>query len=299
MASRLTLSIEAYHRDRAWFTNTALKHAAKWTKGGILWTPSHLRSYLDGCAPIETSPALEFGSAFHAVAEGKVLEEVCAIMPQVPDEKTGELKDMTRAMNAYKKEWRPAIDEKFGRDFPDMSRKESEKLRACWDSLRDSPAVRKLLEQKVVAREGTIRWEQGLQLQVRPDLELEDDGFDWKTSSNPHGFLWSAYDFGYHRSAALQKQGIYEASGKWKPFYHVVVGNVEPFDIVVHELPERDLDLGMRENLRLMSQVRDWMESGMWESEWEYKIVRKGLPAWAHTRSEEAAIDDEFGGSDE
>lgn len=290
MAERLTLHIAEYHgpASRRWLTSTALRHAARFTRDGILWTPSAMKAYLDGCAPLVESPALEFGSAFHALVEGQTIDEIASIMPA----------GMKRSTNEYKKEWRLAVEEKYGPDRVDLSWNESEDLRSCHNALKDSPIVRELLEDPSVAVEGTIRWEMGLPVQVRPDLETLGPIIDWKTAADPHAFPYHIYKLGYHRSASLQRQGVYEASGEWKRFIHVVVGKKPPHDIVCYELPERDLDLGFRENLKLIAQVQAWMYADAWESHWERAIVKAGMPDYHHADSESAFIDEEFGGDE-
>lgn len=300
MADRITnLSIEQYHADRRYFTNTALKHAAQWTRDGIIWRPRLMKSYIDGCAPVERTPALEFGQAFHSVAEGKSLEEVVLIIPQ----------GITRAMNEYKKVWLPDMVTRVlaSGKFNDpeaalayvkrmeISWNDARDLRGCWDSLRDSPLVKEILAEEKVATEGTIRFDfGGLPFQVRPDLELANTIINWRTAEDPHAYLRNAYRLGYHRSTATERQGVYEVSRVWKRYLHIVIGKREPHDIRVYELPQCDIDLGLTETFQLVEAVRTWLYTEKWEADWETEITTDGIPHFHHQDSECSLIDEEF-----
>jgi exodeoxyribonuclease VIII len=168
-----------------------------------------------------------------------------------------------------------------------------------WDSVEgmkravlEHPVAEALLFQSSGRNEFACRWqdpETGIWLKSCFD-RLLDLGpiIDIKTARDPNPLEWAkdVANFGYYRQAALYRQGR-ATLGLGGYFLHVVVGNVEPFDVAVVEMEPDAFELGDRENAAILRQLQQCRESGCWESKWQQGVEKLKLPRWAYTKGDD------------
>jgi hypothetical protein len=115
--------------------------------------------------------------------------------------------------------------------------------------------------------EHSVFWEEdGLKLKCRPDAWRDDLLVDLKTtvSADPRDFGKTAYNFGYHQSAAHYQDGVRTVAGETLPFIFVLVEKAAPYLVSVVELDEVALDYGRQMNDRAKRVYRECVVSGNW-----------------------------------
>lgn len=122
-------------------------------------------------------------------------------------------------------------------------------------------------------------------VQVRPDWLNEEgcsltDGYpyilDLKTidklpCDEPDRLSWKIADFGYHRQAFLYPEVVanvlkFPADVPRPRFFFAFVEKQEPFDSVVVELSDTDIEIGQREVTDSLTKLRHCYETGVWKS---------------------------------
>lgn len=86
---------------------------------------------------------------------------------------------------------------------------------------------------------------------------------------------------GYHRQLAGYQQAIEQQSGKHLPVVLVAVRNDEPYDVAVYELTEQFLELGREANIRSLRQLKQCMETGVWQRPGHSDVILLEPPRWA------------------
>lgn len=157
-------------------------------------------------------------------------------------------------------------------------------------SVLGQPIVRLALEN--ARPQHSIRWvdpDTGVALKARFDL-LHNCGIaiDLKSSREPTPdvFPRQANEYGYHRQAALYREGRYHVFGipREEEFLHVVVGNADPYTCVVYQMDEDTLALGHSQNQEDLARLARCRQSGDWTNEWQRGRQTLRLPAYAFPR---------------
>ena len=139
--------------------------------------------------------------------------------------------------------------------------------------------------------ERVFHWEDeltGLPLKCRPD-KLLDSGLvvDLKTSSrdiSPDGFARTIEKMGYHRQAALYLDGL-DANGiAATNFAFIVVDTEFPHECAVHEIGERSIEAGRRQNRRTLDELARCRRENEWSGRWRGDLVRVDISEWALKR---------------
>lgn len=122
-------------------------------------------------------------------------------------------------------------------------------------------------------------------VQVRPDWWNEEgcsltDGYpyivdlksiDRLPCDEPHRLSWKVAEFGYHRQNYLYPEVVAQVL-KWpadvpRPrFFFAFVEKQEPFDSMIVELSETDVEVGAREVSDSLTKLRKCYETGIWRS---------------------------------
>lgn len=133
------------------------------------------------------------------------------------------------------------------------------------DAVMTHPVARELLTGH--RAEASVFWdENGLPLKCRPDAWQPSRLVDLKSTINadPREFGKTAYNFGYHQSAAHYIDGVKEATGEELPFTFVLVEKTAPYLVSVVELDWEAIELGRALNDRAKRIYRECKEADNW-----------------------------------
>lgn len=132
--------------------------------------------------------------------------------------------------------------------------------------------------------EASVFWAEfdGLMLKCRPDAWKPNALVDLKTTVNadPREFGKTAYNFGYHQSAAHYIDGVQLVTGERLPFRFVLVEKTAPYLVSVVELDEEAITAGRALNDRAKRIYQECLSTGNWPG---YPAAEPlSLPMWAH-----------------
>lgn len=149
------------------------------------------------------------------------------------------------------------------------------------DSVMNHPVARELFTGH--RPEASVFWEEnGLPLKCRPDAWQPTQLVDLKTTLNadPREFGKTAYNFGYHQSAAHYIDGVKVTTGEELPFRFVLVEKTEPYLVSVVQLDPEAIEMGRALNERAKRIYQECTESGNWPG---YPTAEPiSLPMWAN-----------------
>lgn len=157
---------------------------------------------------------------------------------------------------------------------------ESVKSHSIWKEFKDG-----LVEQ-------SIYWEGGVfntELKARPDIFNDRLIIDVKTTDSIKLFANSIYNYGYHRQAAMQIDGLKTVDGKKRLFAYFVVEKKAPYLTGCFTLDEVSLDQGRREYLDAAITYTECKHSDIWpdyqdQNDNKFRLI--SIPKWA-IKSEE------------
>jgi hypothetical protein len=146
-----------------------------------------------------------------------------------------------------------------------LLRKEVEQVKSMRDAVMAHPVARELFTGHKA--EQSVFWkEDGLTLKCRPDAWKPGLLVDLKTTvdANPATFGKTAYNFGYHQSAAHYIDGVKAATGEELPFLFVLVEKTAPYLVSVVELDWEAIDYGRQLNDRAKRIFRECVTTNNW-----------------------------------
>lgn len=226
-------------------------------------------------APPRKSESLDYGTLLHTWAElGE--EDFWPRVAAAPDS----LVTATGALSKKADDWLKGLDPTR---IP-ISPADRDKLRAQTTALLANPEVQRLLAARTDA-EFNVRWKwNGHDVRCRVDGATPDCFFDWKTTrdSNPMRTWWrSVLDFGYHLQSAMY-QSAQEAIGMPPSrMRFIVTSTVWPYENCVVVLPEPMVERGRLECLRLLEELRNRLDWGVWERFGSQEVCELTCPEWA------------------
>jgi len=227
-----------YHKDPA-LGSTSLKTLA--TR-----TPAH---YLYDRAHPKQSAAFDLGTVAHSlILEG---DESGVVVIDVADKRGAK--------------WTAYADKARYEGKIPLLTKEMAQVTAMRDSVMAHPLARDYFTGH--RAEESVFWEEGgLHLKCRPDAWQPGALVDLKTtvSADPREFGKTAYNFGYHQSAAHYQDGVRTVAGETLPFIFVLVEKTAPYLVSIVELDEVALDYGRQMNDRAKRVYRECVETGRW-----------------------------------
>lgn len=243
-----------YHRDEA-LGSTSLKTLA--TK-----TPAHYQ--YDKANP-KFSDAFTLGTAAHSlILEGDTSGIV-----------------IVEADNWLTKDAKAAKAEALAEGKQPLLTKEMAQVFMMRDSVMAHPLARAAFTGHKA--EQSVFWEEdGLKLKCRPDAWKPGLLVDLKTTVNadPREFGKTAYNFGYHQSAAHYQDGVEAMTGERLPFLFVLVEKTAPYLVSVVELDVEAVAAGHAMNSRAKAIYRTCTQTGVWygyESEDPVELPHWGL----------------------
>jgi hypothetical protein len=149
------------------------------------------------------------------------------------------------------------------------------------DAVMTHPAARELFTGH--RAEASVFWdENGLPLKCRPDAWQPTRLVDLKSTINadPREFGKTAYNFGYHQSAAHYIDGVQKVTGETLPFTFVLVEKTAPYLVSVVELDPEAIEMGRALNDRAKRIYQECKESGDWPGYHNTEPI--SLPMWAN-----------------
>jgi hypothetical protein len=120
----------------------------------------------------------------------------------------------------------------------------------------------------------------GTRLRSRPDFFNDRIVIDIKTTESIKNFPRSIMNYGYHRQAAMQIDGLKSIDGVERLFAYFVVEKRAPYLTACYTLDEMFLNQGRREYQDATLIYNECMQTGQWPGyETQFQLI--SLPAWA------------------
>lgn len=131
--------------------------------------------------------------------------------------------------------------------------------------------------------EHSIYWNGGVcktALRARPDVFTDELIIDIKTTESINAFAKSIAQYGYHRQAAMQVDGLKAIDGKERYFAYFVIEKKAPYLTACFALDDISLEQGRREYLDGAALYSDCLKNNNWPG-YEDKFQVISLPKWA------------------
>lgn len=130
--------------------------------------------------------------------------------------------------------------------------------------------------------EQSIYWDAGIyktRLRARPDFYTDSIIIDLKTTDSIPSFKKSIFQYGYHRQAAMQIDGLKACDGKTRMFGLFVVEKKAPYLTACFTLDEECIEKGREEYLDAAAIYSECLKYNVWDGYKEtFSLVK--LPRW-------------------
>jgi hypothetical protein len=216
-----------YHQDTTRISKSGLDLINK--------SPLHYwHKYLNPDRPQDTTPALEFGSAFHlALTEPHVFADQFSVF------------EGDRRTNAGKQAYQELID--AGKQV--IKQADFDTIAAMCEAVRRYPRLVDALEHG--QHEQVHTWTDTstqAPCKLRLDTIHNNVVFDWKTTedASPAAFRYSVKKYRYHVQNAFYLHGLAENGIHINAFYFVAIEKSAPYGVGIYELPLEAINEGMR-----------------------------------------------------
>lgn len=222
-------------------------------------SPLHLIHYLT--KPKESTPAMAFGSAFHAyLLEPDKFNSLYAVAP-----------DVDRRTKEGKLEFDKFVYESDGKTV--LTNSDKTKIVNMADAVYANPIAAELMSQ-LTATEVNREWiSDGLKMPMRGIIDGIAPTFmlDIKTCTDatPKKFQDYAWNMSYHRQAAI----YLDSDHSFKNFYFIAIEKDAPYGVSVHPVSQRMIDKGREIYLDQLIEYKSWADNGCPVSGYEYNSV--------------------------
>jgi hypothetical protein len=228
-----------------------------------------------GEAPPKRSEALDYGSLLHTwaeIGEGQFWPSTRVAADS--------LVTATGAFSKKADEWIASLDPGL---IP-ISPADRDKLRAQTNRLLKDRDVRELIEARVDA-EFNCRWLwNGHKVRCRVDGATPYTFFDWKTTRDKcpqRTWFRSVIEYGYHLQSAMYESAMQAMGMERDRMRFIVTSTVWPHECFVCVLPERLIEIGRRECLRLLDELKQRLEFDCWDRLDSQGVCELYVPDWA------------------
>ena len=140
--------------------------------------------------------------------------------------------------------------------------------------------------------ENSVYWDAGIyntRLRARPDFYNENIIIDLKTTDSIAGFSKSVYNYGYHRQAAMQMDGLEAIDGKKRYFAFFVVEKKAPYLTACFTLDNEAIEQGRKEYLEGAATYSECLKYNVWPG-YDEKFQLISLPKWAIKKEDEEVV---------
>ena len=240
----------------------------------ILKSPAHYAArYIHG-EPEEPTPAMEFGTAFHAaVLEPYMFASDWAVQP-----------DVNRRTKAGKEKWEKFLSENEGKHL--LKHDDMTTIENMREAVLSHPAASRLLTGG--SPELSIYWNDrayNVLCKCRPDYLLADSmiAVDLKTcvDASYDGFSKACANFGYHIQAAFYMDGISSIfERQCKAFVFIAVEKKPPYAVAVYTLDRESVDYGRMEYREAIARYAECLRNNTWPG-YDSQVKEISLPRWA------------------
>jgi len=219
-------------------------------------SPLHLIHYLT--KPKESTPAMTFGSAFHAyLLEPDKFNSLYAVAP-----------DVDRRTKEGKLEFDKFVYESDGKTV--LSNSDKSKIVNMTEAVYANPIAAELMSQ-LTATEVNREWiSDGLKMPMRGIIDgiAPDFMLDIKTcmDANPYKFQRDAWNMNYHRQAAI----YLDSDHSILDFYFIAIEKDAPYGVSVHKVTNSMLDKGREIYLDQLIEYKAWADAGCPAAGYEY-----------------------------
>jgi hypothetical protein len=234
---------ETYYADKKYVTNSMLTTLDR--------SPKHLANYLKYGSG--TSPALEFGRAFHlAILEPEVFEQ--------------EVVGFNGARRGG--EWKEFKEEH--KDKLIMNLTEATTLKRMRDTIMSNSIARPLIEE--CQKEVAMIWKDkdtGIECKGKADGVGDYFMLDLKTTREPNfeSFKRSAYKYGYHRQSAYYLDGFNNGMKKdMQEFWFICIEKSSPHNLGIYQCSDEFLQQGREEYKVLLERYKEKFQGGIEDS---------------------------------
>ena len=223
--------------------------------------------------PSKQTPAMMIGSAVHtAVLEPHLLQAEYDVMPEGLDRRTKEGKATYAALEASGKTILSADDYKM--------------VTSVQRAVLADPLASGLLADAECEQSFFWRDHDGILRKCRTDAITANGEFvvDLKTTDDVSkaGFGRTIANYGYHISAAWYLDVLQGLYGNDAPqgFAFVAVQKTRPYDVAVHYLNDRQIQLGRMIYRKHLASLIECMASGVWPGAANGEFIEAELPVW-------------------
>lgn len=245
-------------------------------------SPKHfwIKHIADNCAPKIETDAMRFGRAVHmCLFEHQLFINNYIVKPDI-DKRT---KDGKLLFSEF-------IENSVGKII--ISVEEMAAIKSIRDSVLSKKTARILLNNGLAEHE--LYWvdtETEINCKAKLDYFIEPCSqfpngliIDLKTTVNaePNDFAKSIYNFGYYHQVAFYCNAvktIYKTPD-YPTFIFIAAEKIPPFECSFLASDETMLNIGLKENHRLLNLYKHCMQTGKWYG-YEDKVQIIGLPTWA------------------
>lgn len=225
--------------------------------------------------PQEPTPAMRFGSAFHAfLLERDTFNERYVTEPE----------GINRRTNAGKEEYEAFLTEAKGKEI--ISKDDLLLIEGMTASVFKHDKASKLLAHGEAEQSFFFNTPIGeIKGKCRPDWITKGTNIlcDVKTSidASPQAFAKSIANFNYHKQAAYYLDGTKEFTGNTTNFVFIVVEKTPPFAVACYVIEDRAIELGRTKYLENLVAYHYCLENEQWGG-YSSEIEEIFLPEWAY-----------------
>lgn len=247
---------EEYHADRTHLTSTMVRTFME-------SIPKYHGTYVTGeLSKEEETDAIVLGSAVHCMVlyGWDKFKDTYAVSPEC-DRRTTAGKATYAAFLADSEGKIPLLSWQYA------------KCCKIADAIKAHPVADRMMHQWEGQNELAVRWEDpiyGIQCKCKFDRLINAGSVvDLKTSRRPYpqSYPYEVRDKRYHVQAAFYLMGRDQLIGEsTEPYYHVVVDNEPPHEVVVYQFPTQAIEDGTKLIRVAMSELSDCIDTGKWES---------------------------------
>lgn len=261
----------------------------------MLRSPAHFKHWAENPDDDKSSPALDFGRAFHcATLEPDVFASTYVVLPDdAPQRPTVAMLNAAKPSDSSRE--RIAWWERFNADAVGkliLSAADYDRAQRMADSIRSHPVAAGLLVGG--DREVTFRWQDedtGIACKARADLYLPGEYLmDVKTcrDASHEGFARAVASYQYALQQAHYLSGIRHCGDTIRWFVFLAIESTEPFVCQPHVLDVQAEQLGESLRVKAMNRQAECLQSGRWPG-YSDQLNELSLPAWAYYQLEDAA----------